>query len=80
MRRRSGRSTLRSAVARSTPPKRIEPEVGFWMRVISRAMVDFPEPDSPTRPTVWPRRMSRSMPSTACTTRRGWKKESPLNG
>lgn len=30
-----------------------------------RAVVDLPEPDSPTSARVWPRGMSNEMPSTA---------------
>src|SRR5580704_12530627 len=34
---------------------------------MQRASVDFPQPVSPTRPSVSPRNTSRSTPSTACT-------------
>ena len=33
-------------------------------------MVDLPEPDSPTMPSVSPRRTLKLTPSTACTSRR----------
>ena len=39
----------------SAPAKTIEPAVGSCRRVTSRASVDLPQPDSPTRPTVSPR-------------------------
>ena len=47
--------------------KRSEPEVGSRRRSISLPVVVFPQPDSPTRPTVSPRRMSKLTPSTAWT-------------
>src|SRR5690349_21544282 len=37
------------------------------MRVSSRPVVDLPQPDSPTRPSVSPRRTAKSSPSTART-------------
>ena len=40
-----------------------EPEL--VSRAMQRATVDFPEPDSPTTPSVCPSLTSRSMPSTA---------------
>src|SRR5438105_14124236 len=43
------------------------PAVTGIRAVISRASVDFPHPDSPTRPRVSPRLISRSTPSTART-------------
>src|SRR5690554_651986 len=36
-------------------------------RMTVRAAVDLPQPDSPTRPSVSPRRRSKLMPSTALT-------------
>ena len=38
----------------SAPSKVIVPAVGSSRRSSTRPSVDFPEPDSPTRPTVWP--------------------------
>ena len=35
--------------------------------MIARAVTLFPDPDSPTRPRTSPGRISRSTPSTACT-------------
>ena len=49
----------------STPSKVISPSVGSSSRRSVRPRVDLPQPDSPTRPTVSPRRISRSTPSTA---------------
>src|SRR4051795_8675552 len=45
----------------------IEPLVGFSSATRSFATVDFPQPDSPTMPTVSPRWRVRSTPSTAWT-------------
>ena len=65
--RRSGLSSfvLRSAISR--PSNLTEPEVGCSSRSSSRAVVDLPQPDSPTRPNVSPRLTSKEIPSTACT-------------
>ena len=57
---------LAESPTRSTPSKVISPSVGSSRRRIVRPSVDLPHPDSPTRPTVSPRRISRSTPSTAC--------------
>src|ERR687890_1761272 len=43
------------------------PSVGFSSATSSFDTVDLPQPDSPTRPTVSPRCMVRSTPSTART-------------
>src|SRR3989475_6113377 len=51
----------------SWPSNTILPAVAGSSAVMSRARVDFPQPDSPTRPSVSPRRISRSTPSTART-------------
>src|SRR5919112_5852095 len=45
----------------------ISPDVGRSSATSSFDTVDLPQPDSPTRPTVSPRRMVRSTPSTART-------------
>src|SRR6185436_11903326 len=45
----------------------IFPAVGSISRRIARPKVDFPQPDSPTSPTVSPDSMSRLTPSTAFT-------------
>ncbi len=53
-----------SSMSRRVSWKRISP---WLLSSLSRARprVDLPEPDSPTMPTVWPRRMLTSMPRTA---------------
>src|SRR5450759_2291991 len=51
----------------SCPLNRTSPEVGSISRRIERPSVDFPHPDSPTRPRVSPCRIVRSTPSTART-------------
>ena len=52
----------------SSPPKRSVPLVGSSSRTSSRPSVDLPQPDSPTIPSVSPRRTSSDTPSTAWTT------------
>src|ERR671916_2828511 len=53
--------------ATSLPLKKIDPAVGFSSATSSFDTVDLPQPDSPTRPRVSPRRMVRLTPSTART-------------
>ena len=65
--RRSALSSAPLMLAISRPSNVIEPLVGSIRRISSRAVVDLPQPDSPTMPSVSPSRTSRSMPSTACT-------------
>ena len=48
-------------------PPTIRPCCSGISRRIEYAVTDFPEPDSPTTPSAWPRRISRSTPSTALT-------------
>ena len=64
---RSFLSRAPDASVMSWPSKRIEPEVGSIRRSSRRAVVDLPQPDSPTRPSVSPFMTSKEMPSTACT-------------
>src|SRR5919112_2397930 len=45
----------------------MDPPVGFSRATSSFATVDLPQPDSPTSPTVSPRRSDRLTPSTART-------------
>ena len=54
-------------LTRSTPSKCTDPDVGrnSWRTV--RPVVDFPQPDSPTRPSVSPGKTSKETPSTART-------------
>ena len=51
----------------SLPSKMIAPPVGVSSRVISRPVVDLPQPDSPTSPSEPPSTTSNDTPSTACT-------------
>ena len=53
-----------------SPSKRISPPVGGRSRTAMRASVDLPHPDSPTRPSVSPRRTESDTPSTARTSPR----------
>src|SRR5580700_4822314 len=56
---------------RSRPPSSTWPAVitppGGSSRMIELPSIDFPQPDSPTRPSVSPSATSRLTPSTACT-------------
>jgi len=45
----------------------IEPPVGSRRRAIQRAIVDLPQPDSPTTPSVSPAISVKLTPSTALT-------------
>ena len=66
--RRSARAgaAARSGAAREPPSRRrsrqISPRVGSISRAMQRATVDLPEPDSPTMPSVSPRRISSMTP------------------
>ena len=51
----------------SLPSNTMEPAVASMSRSSSRPTVVLPQPDSPTRPSVSPRWMTRSTPSTART-------------
>ena len=64
--------SLSDSFSRSSPSSSMLPDTmrpgGMGMRRISDSMVtDLPEPDSPTMPSVSPRRRSKLMPSTALT-------------
>src|SRR5690349_16253687 len=59
------------------PSNRISPAVGAISFMIIRPVVVLPQPDSPTSPTVSPRRMSKLMPSTARTAAGGPLAQSP---
>ncbi len=65
--RRILRSSPGLSDSRSTPSKRTEPLVASRSRIIARPMVLLPQPDSPTRPSVSPRRTWKVTPSTALT-------------
>src|ERR1019366_9844208 len=49
------RTSLRDIFAQSLPSRIMEPVSGSIRRTIQRASVDFPDPDSPTMPSVAPR-------------------------
>ncbi len=68
MSRRSGRICAVLSRVMSRPSKVIRPPVGSWRRVMTRPMVDLPQPDfRRPRPGSPPLRTSKSMPSTAFT-------------
>ena len=67
IRRRYGFSAAPLSAVSSSPSNRIEPAVGSMRRRISRPTVVLPQPDSPTSPSVSPRRISKLTPSTAWT-------------
>ena len=49
----------------SSPSNRMMPEVLSISRITIIEVVDLPQPDSPTRPTLSPRAIEKLMPSTA---------------
>src|SRR6266404_5422089 len=51
----------------SSPSKTMRPEVMSSMRRTARPVVDLPQPDSPTSPSVSPRLTVKDTPSTAFT-------------
>ncbi|MDT4862850.1 hypothetical protein FQZ97_975250 [compost metagenome] len=74
MRRRSLRpSGVLNAACASCPSNSKPPRVGSYRPTSSRATVLFPQPDSPTSASVWPRGMSKDTPSTARSSWRGWR-------
>ncbi len=48
----------------------MEPLVGSTMRMSALPVVDLPQPDSPTSPSVSPSKMSKLTPATALSVRR----------
>ncbi len=59
----------------SLPSTAMVPALGSTRRATQRATVDLPEPDSPTMPSVSPRRTDSETSLTALVTRAfGWKK------
>ena len=76
IRRRIGRNFASRIAAMSTLSIRIAPLVGSTSRATQRATVDLPEPDSPTMPSVSPRRIVSETSLTALTIRAfGWNSE-----
>ena len=69
------------ACATSVPSNRISPAVGLYSRRMQRPVVVLPQPDSPTNPSVSPRRTVKVTPSTAliCATAR-WNKIPEVTG
>jgi len=67
IRRRRRRSSFDLRLVSSTPSNLTLPAVGSRSRIIARPVVLLPQPDSPTRPSVSPRRTSKVMSSTALT-------------
>ena len=75
-RRRIGRNFASLIAAISTLSIWIAPAVGSTSRATQRATVDLPEPDSPTMPSVSPRRIVSETSLTALTMRAfGWNSE-----
>ncbi len=70
MRCRAAQSSRAESATRSRPSKRICPALGSISRKISRPVVDLPQPDSPTSPSVSPGSSAKLTPSTARITRR----------
>src|SRR5437762_5947190 len=67
MRRRILRICSPPSLVSSTPSNFTSPAVGLYSWRIARPVVDFPQPDSPTRPSVSLFSTKKSMPSTART-------------
>ena len=65
MSRRIGRIWRFGEPASSRPSKRIDPEVGSISFSAARQSVDLPQPDSPTSPSVSPRRTEKVTSSSA---------------
>ena len=67
MRRRILRRASGLRLVRSTPSNVTLPSVGSRSRISARPVVLLPQPDSPTSPSVSPRRIVNETPSTAFT-------------
>src|ERR1700730_13370219 len=65
-----------SILVMSSPSKKIDPLVGSSKRRMQRPIVVFPEPDSPTSPSVSPRLIRNVTPSTAFTSAT-WREKTP---
>jgi hypothetical protein len=63
----------------SWPSKRIVPRVGAYRPTIIRAIVDLPQPDSPTSASVSPALIENETPSTARSSSRGWRSSTRLS-
>jgi hypothetical protein len=62
------------------PSNQTSPAVGSIRRRMHRPVVDLPQPDSPTSPSVSPALISNEMPSTAWTRATSREKRPPLIG
>src|SRR5215510_3515461 len=78
--RRRARSDRLSLVVTFFPSNHTSPAVGSIRRRMHRPVVDLPQPDSPTSPSVSPALISKEMPSTACTRATSREKRPPLIG
>ncbi len=67
MRVRALRSAPPFKVVTSVPSSEIVPLLGSIMRMSALPVVDLPQPDSPTSPSVSPSKMSKLTPATALT-------------
>ncbi len=64
---RNSRNSERPSDVSSVPSKVTLPDVAFSIWMMARPVVDFPQPDSPTSPSVSPSSMAKLTPATACT-------------
>src|SRR6218665_104930 len=80
MRRRSARASgpLKAACASWLSNRKL-PRVGWYRPTSRRATVLLPQPDSPTRASVWPFSIVKSTPSTACSSARGLRSSTRLS-
>ena len=69
MRGRNSRILSDGSLVRSCPSNTTEPDVGRGSCMMARPVVDFPQPDSPTSPSVSPSITSSEIPETAFTLR-----------
>ena len=67
MLRRRSRNETPSLVPTASPSKITSPSSGSINRINNRAVVDLPQPLSPTTPNVSPFAIVNEMSSTACT-------------
>src|SRR5437867_6050701 len=80
MSRRTARSERLSSLVTCFPSNHTSPDVASMRRRMQRPVVDLPQPDSPTRPSVSPALMSKETPSTAWTRATSRENRPPLMG
>src|SRR5512143_3732503 len=80
MRRRRRPNSLRFSCRMFKPSNSMRPLVGSIRRSTMRPMVVLPQPDSPTRPKLSPRRTAKDTPETAFTQAVGWARIPPPKG